>query len=309
MNNILTHSELTNALLLANLSNLAYRPQSEIQTNLPSYGLSFADFFSEPLPGTQGFCAKGKDLACFVFRGTSLETSEDIVKFEDVIVDLLACPVPFTFGKVHFGFRSAFAAIKDAVSKHAKSFLDLGLPVYFAGHSLGGALAVLAAAVAIDQNIPVAGLYTFGQPRVGNAQFAQRYLPKLENRYYRFTNAQDIVPHVPPYFFSYRHLGETSFHFTDEGKPEKSSSRWEWIIESAYILGVAYCRSGKIRDFIHQLIRRKLQKPEDLKVSAKKAFEDFKEIFERNIVDDHDIKVYIKLLQNQQDPQDNSRIA
>jgi len=300
-NNILNAVELTNARLLANLSELAYRSQPEIQTKLIADGLSCEQFFNEPLPGTQGFCAKGKNFSCFVFRGTSLDKSEDIIKFEDVIIDLMAWPVPAAFGKVHFGFRSAFDSIKGAVSKPVQEFLGLGLPIYFAGHSLGGALAVLAAASAIDQNISVAGLYTFGQPRVGNAQFEEHYFPQLENRYYRFTNGQDIVPLLPLYFMGYRHWGTMSYHFSAEGKLKKVSSWWKWyLIETAATLVWGCVRSTKIRRFLKELFQRKPQESKTLKPLAKEAFGDFIKIFKCNILDDHNMKVYIKNLEQNQ---------
>ena len=40
--------------------------------------------------------------------------------------------------------------------------------VWYTGHSLGGALASLATAQMRRQEVPVDGLYTFGQPRTGS---------------------------------------------------------------------------------------------------------------------------------------------
>ncbi|MFH1800958.1 MAG: lipase family protein [Candidatus Omnitrophota bacterium] len=292
---MLSKDELTNACLLADLSELAYKPQSEIQAVLPSLNLSFEDFFNDPTSGTQGFLAKNERAAFLLFRGTERD------KPEDVIVDLLAWPASHPSGKVHAGFQFAFNSVKSAVEKHFQKLQDFPVPVYVGGHSLGGSLAVLAAAYMIDKNIPVAGLYTFGQPRVGNAKFEKHYAPLIVENYYRFTNAQDLFPHVPPCFMGYRHLGESSYHFSDDGKLGKSSSRWEWIVESAFILFAAYRKSEKIRDFVHKLIRRNPKESEALKLSAKEASKDFFKIFKCNIVDDHDMKTcYIKNLKKNQ---------
>jgi hypothetical protein len=61
---------------------------------------------------------------------------------------------------------------------------------------LGGAFAILAAAdiQSIYQNADA--VYTFGQPRVGNAQFAASYSKNLPETY-RVINYGDIVPHLP----------------------------------------------------------------------------------------------------------------
>ena len=94
--------------------------------------------------------------------------------------------------KVHPGFWAAFGAVKkQIVDKLDESGLE-GLPLYITGHSLGGALAVVAAyALESDR---IAAAYTFGGPRVGNLQFGQRIKPPV----YRVIHASDIVPRLPP---------------------------------------------------------------------------------------------------------------
>ncbi|KAH7708821.1 Protein F25A2.1, partial [Aphelenchoides avenae] len=76
------------------------------------------------------------------------------------------------------------------------------------GHSLGGALASLAAGSLAQQGIyPSANirLYTFGQPRTGNVAYAQA-IEHLVPEAYRVVHSHDIVPHVPPQGFEgYRH--------------------------------------------------------------------------------------------------------
>jgi hypothetical protein len=74
--------------------------------------------------------------------------------------------------------------------------------VWLSGHSLGGALATLAAAH-IGQDA-VQGLYTYGCPRVGDAAFAGK-LPARSH--YRFVHRDDWVPTVPPEFLGYVHAG------------------------------------------------------------------------------------------------------
>jgi hypothetical protein len=71
--------------------------------------------------------------------------------------------------------------------------------LFVAGHSRGGAFAVLAAAAfARAGDLPeLGGVYTFGQPRVGNGPFVQS-LPSLDVSLFRFVNRDDPIPGVPP---------------------------------------------------------------------------------------------------------------
>jgi hypothetical protein len=71
--------------------------------------------------------------------------------------------------------------------------------LWITGHSLGGALAMLTAAfLANVQNHPLAGVYTFGQPRVGDPVFQRRYDETLGDITFRCVNNCDPVPHLPP---------------------------------------------------------------------------------------------------------------
>ncbi|WP_437302847.1 lipase family protein [Sorangium sp. So ce388] len=76
--------------------------------------------------------------------------------------------------------------------------------LYITGHSLGAAMAVLAAARLFtdgrygDLRQLLRGVYTFGQPMVGDAAFAARAGELFGDRYFRFLYANDIVPRLPP---------------------------------------------------------------------------------------------------------------
>jgi triacylglycerol lipase len=83
---------------------------------------------------------------------------------------------------------------------------------YVAGHSLGGALAVVAADrfFGTDQREALlSAVYTFGMPRPGNASFKSRYDKRFGIRTFRFVYGADVVttvaPPVPP--FDFQHVG------------------------------------------------------------------------------------------------------
>src|SRR5262249_58747833 len=66
--------------------------------------------------------------------------------------------------------------------------------VFFTGHSLGAALATLAA----HRYPHTAGVYTFGSPRVGNHAFVASFNARMAQRSFRYVNDHDIVAQVPP---------------------------------------------------------------------------------------------------------------
>jgi len=152
---------------------------------------------------TQGFACKytGTDESPYVviaFRGTEK-------KISDWLTDVKAEPTAFGKGKVHTGFYEAFAVntnahgltVNDCVSRIMQSDAardDQGdpLPLFITGHSLGGALALLATNL-LAPDIKGA-CYTFGGPRIANYE----YFSQLKTPVYRVVNSSDIVPRVPP---------------------------------------------------------------------------------------------------------------
>jgi triacylglycerol lipase len=116
--------------------------------------------------------------------------------------------------KVHTGFLEDFEAIAGKVVSVVRAMIATSgqaTPVYITGHSLGGALAILCALEFARQKIPVAGVYTFGQPRVGNNVFAGIYNEALHDRTFRIVNQNDIVPRLPWVWRKYWHCGQLVF--------------------------------------------------------------------------------------------------
>jgi triacylglycerol lipase len=108
--------------------------------------------------------------------------------------------------------------------------------LWITGHSLGGALAVLAGgACAYDPDtlLPVNGVYTFGQPRVGLHDFCNNIELKFGRVYYRFVNNRDVVPRVPPRAFDYTHTGRL-IHFDSNGEPDADSQEQRSFLARAF---------------------------------------------------------------------------
>ncbi|CAE6394025.1 unnamed protein product [Rhizoctonia solani] len=120
--------------------------------------------------------------------------------------------------KVHSGFRDAHAESASAVLAAVKKVMaeKSSSKVTLVGHSLGGALATLDA-LYLKLNLPssaVIKVVTYGQPRVGNQEFAD-LMDKKNFDFSRITNIEDVIPIVPGRFLGYHHItGEKHIKYT-----------------------------------------------------------------------------------------------
>jgi hypothetical protein len=73
------------------------------------------------------------------------------------------------------------------------------------GHSLGGALASLAAGILRKSGI-VTDLYTYGAPKIGLEGLSQQLGSSNMGQTFRVTHKNDPVPKLPPALLGYRHI-------------------------------------------------------------------------------------------------------
>ena len=129
------------------------------------------------------------------FRGTV--TPEDWLKD----LDTLAVPFPDipASGLVHQGFNAVYQTIRDSVIAGVDVAKVNASSVWITGHSLGGAIALLAAIDFAKDAVPplVSQLYTFAGPRVGDGTFKNLFDATIPVCY-RVVNRWDIVPQLPP---------------------------------------------------------------------------------------------------------------
>lgn len=104
------------------------------------------------------------------------------------------------FGQVHAGFQDVYECVRDNIAASLPAATAGCDQILVTGHSLGAALAVLAApdiALAMPPNTIEPRLVTFGGPRVGLTDFASAFNAAIECCF-RVVNFLDIVPLVPP---------------------------------------------------------------------------------------------------------------
>ena len=74
-----------------------------------------------------------------------------------------------TGGKIHSGFNEAFSQVSVEIQTILNKEEYKNKPLFITGHSLGGALAVIAAKKLTHKG-GMAACYTFGSPRVGDVE-------------------------------------------------------------------------------------------------------------------------------------------
>ncbi|MEN8261242.1 MAG: lipase family protein [Pseudomonadota bacterium] len=231
---------LNNALYLAAASKLAYEDDaSTIRQVLGQWGFDqFQDFRwqgkietegLDVLADTYGYVCSNPDALVIVFRGTQFDNIRNWLT--DAMIR--TTPLPNGAGSVHKGFWAAFKSAWPEIKVAIGTQHVIKQPVWITGHSLGGALAAMCAAhLRWTANTEIQGLYTFGQPRVGNYTFATQFSKDLKNRCIRFVNNNDIVPHLPPPgpILRYRHI-DGLMYIDADGKLHAKLPWWKRLVD------------------------------------------------------------------------------
>ncbi|XP_052118768.1 triacylglycerol lipase OBL1-like isoform X1 [Arachis duranensis] len=227
-----------------------------------TYVLDFQELWSTKAIILQDTKTK-PNLIVVAFRGTQPFNSAQWI----TDVDLSWYELP-NVGKIHSGFMKALGLQKNSgwpkeidqtsksnhlyayytIREELKAMLHANEDAKFivTGHSLGGALAILFAAILtlheeawlLDK---LEGVYTFGQPRVGDqafGDFMKESMRKYDVKYRRYVYCNDLVPRIPyedkTLFF--KHFGP-SLYFNSlyqgqvlEEEPNKNYFSVLWVI-------------------------------------------------------------------------------
>jgi len=196
-----------NAAFLCEASALAYLPEQDgVREFAEKLGLS-ARLFSKG--NTQAWLAVNDEAIVVAFRGTESPTSIDGLK--DLLItdamnllvvpegrlghDLSAAGVGARF---HKGFVDAIADIWEPLCPAIEAeWRRRDRPIWLTGHSLGGALALLAAWLLKRRFVPVHEVCTFGAPMIGNRAACAAFNREFAGSIFRYVNGRDPVPKLP----------------------------------------------------------------------------------------------------------------
>jgi triacylglycerol lipase len=157
---------------------------------------------------SQAAIVEHNDYICMAFRGTD--------ELEDWLDNIKITATRQLFGSFHLGFWEAVQDIwPPMLARYEEAQKNGSRPLFITGHSLGGAMATIAAAIMMHENKAVAGVYTFGQPRAMRPLTSMKFNAQYKGIFFRFHNNNDIVTRVPAAVGGFRHVG-TYLYISEE---------------------------------------------------------------------------------------------
>jgi triacylglycerol lipase len=239
-------SLLKQSLLFAELSNLSYFKPEIISKAVKAIGIEDYSLIEDG--NGQAYVFTTHDDCVVVFRGTEPDDINDIKADIDAVMI-----VAETVGRVHRGFKrevdELWQPLENLLRENTK-------PLWFAGHSLGGAMATIAAGRCVLSPIPSnpEALFTYGSPRVGNG----RYINYVKLDHYRWVNNNDIVTRMPPRWLGYKHAGREMYmdcngHIRTLTAWPKFKDRWRGIFNSMRLKKIDLVSDHNITLYIEYL--------------------------------------------------------
>jgi triacylglycerol lipase len=202
-----TGLNLRNAWWLCDAALLAYSTEAAVKSAFTKAGIPGDVAFFRGTHSTHAYVLSMPEAIVLAFRGTQVDDFWSSVL--DFAVDVQFLPIPDSHGDlVHAGFLAALKEVWPRAVAHLRAEqVKKQRSLWITGHSLGAALATLAANLCGDDaSLGLQGVYTFGSPRVGDSGFGAHIRVPV----FRFRNDSDIVPHLP-LGLVFRHVGGLQF--------------------------------------------------------------------------------------------------
>ena len=249
---ITSYPFLQRALLMAELSMIAYLSHEETNKAASRLGFIESNFYNND--GSQAYSFANASDIVIAFRGTEPNEWNDIKADMDASKALAE-----TVGHVHRGFKKEVDDLWPLLEKMlVENKQNLAKKLWFTGHSLGGAMASIAAGRCLLSHIDTQPeqVHTFGSPRVGT----KRYINHAKIDYYRWVNNNDIVPRSPPAWLGYRHSGQ-EVYLDSDGKVrelnaiERRADMWKGLIAGLKRKQIDYFSDHLIDRYVENIHR------------------------------------------------------
>ena len=226
--------------------------KEKLETELASLNIELLETFDNN--GTQAILVSNDMFIAVAFRGTEADVKDPVGSLKDIKADMKAKRTKCeTGGNIHTGFKDAFDTVAMDIQNTLNKEALKDKPLFITGHSLGGALATIAAKK-LSHRGGIAACYTFGSPRVGN----DKWILNIKNPIYRLVNAADCVTMLPPgdetiSIVAWLLRGITFFRVPLISQWAKSGSQWLLSHFEGYLHGgdmryMTNCLNGQYDD-------------------------------------------------------------
>jgi predicted lipase len=221
-----TNLDAGNAYWMARISKEVYLKKSEddqtpdedaILQNLKRDDEKFVAVYGFNKNSAQAALVEHEDYLCMAFRGTD--------ELADWLDNINSFTTKELFGEFHRGFWNSVVDVWAIDEKLRELQSIKKRPLFITGHSLGGAMATIAAARFIHEDKPFTSVYTFGQPRALSRDTARIFNSEGKSRYFRFHNNNDLVTRIPARFMGYSHIG-TYLYISQEKMIHEEAGFW-----------------------------------------------------------------------------------
>lgn len=169
-------------------------------TKFQPYGIDSCYYLENKLTSTNLVIFESDNSLIISFRGSENKGGIKNIYRDWIKTDLdatMAAVADWDSVYLHQGFVNAYFSIKDTLIQTLDAINQYHKKIYLTGHSLGGALAIVAATDFKWNNIATTAVYTYGAPKVGGTAFKQFY-DSLNIPSFCYINENDMVTKLPP---------------------------------------------------------------------------------------------------------------